>query len=176
MTSPRNQPAWRRTKNRARNFPTKSAGTRASAVTNCCNGLAKAAAAWFIMAEQEEPVRRRVALKVIKLGMDTKNVIAPFRGRTAGAGVDGSSEHRPGSGRGRDGNRPALFRHGTGARGEDHRILRSAQPGHPAAARLFIQVCHAIQHAHQKGIIHRDIKPSNILVTHARRRAGAESD
>ncbi len=47
------------------------------AVTNCSSKSAKAAAAWVYMAEQEEPVRRRVALKVIKLGMDTKNVIAP---------------------------------------------------------------------------------------------------
>ena len=46
-----------------------------------------------------------------------------------------------------------------------HRILRRESPCHARRLELFIQVCHAIQHAHQKGIIHRDIKPSNILVT-----------
>ena len=60
--------------------------------------------------------------------------------------------------------RPAVLRHGTGAGHPHHRLLR---PGQCTKERLdlFIKVCQAIQHAHQKGIIHRDIKPSNILVT-----------
>ena len=66
----------------------------------------------------------------------------------------------------RDRDGPALLRDGTGARHPDHRLLRP-EPTCPRSERLdlFIQVCQAIQHAHQKGIIHRDIKPSNILVT-----------
>ena len=67
---------------------------------------------------------------------------------------------------GRDGDGPALLRHGIGARASHHRLLRPEQ-SLPREERLdlFIKVCQAIQHAHQKGIIHRDIKPSNILVT-----------
>jgi hypothetical protein len=64
------------------------------------------------MAEQEEPVRRRVALKVIKLGMDTKQVIARFEAEQQGSGRRG------------DGDGPALFRHGTGPRRQNHRLLR----------------------------------------------------
>ena len=66
--------------------------------------------------------------------------------------------------RGRDGHRPALLRHGTGPRDTDHRLLRPEHLSTEERLELFVQVCHAIQHAHQKGIIHRDIKPSNILV------------
>jgi serine/threonine protein kinase len=158
------------------------------------------------MAEQEEPVRRRVALKIIKLGMDTKQVIARFEAeRQALAMMD-----HP--------NIAKIFDAGvteTGARlspaaaasladGCLDELSRASAPG-PAAAgdsrapylsagrpyfvmelvrgvkitefcdhnklptserlALFLQVCSAIQHAHQKGIIHRDLKPSNILVT-----------
>ena len=76
------------------------------------------------VAEQTEPVRRRVALKVIKLGMDTKAGRRAVRGRAAGAGDDGSSQHRQGAGRGHDRDGPALFRDGTGARHPHHRLLR----------------------------------------------------
>jgi serine/threonine protein kinase/tetratricopeptide (TPR) repeat protein len=133
------------------------------------------------MAEQEEPVRRRVALKIIKLGMDTKSVIARFEAeRQALAMMD-----HP--------NIAKVFDAGvTGAGGAESEIsnLKSQiHGGRPyfvmelvrgmkitdycddaklstrARLDLFVQVCHAIQHAHQKGIIHRDIKPSNVLVT-----------
>ena len=79
------------------------------------------------MAEQEEPVRRRVALKIIKLGMDTKAGHRPVRGRAAGAGDDGPSEHRQGVRCRRHRHRPALLRDGTGARHPDHRVLRPEQ-------------------------------------------------
>ena len=118
------------------------------------------------MAEQEEPVRRRVALKVIKLGMDTKEVIARFEAeRQALAMMDHPNIAKVlDAGATRDG--PAVLRHGTGARHPDHRVLRPERISPPSERlELFIQVCQAIQHAHQKGIIHRDIKPSNILVT-----------
>ena len=83
------------------------------------------------VAEQTEPVRRRVALKVIKLGMDTKAGGRPLRGRAAGAGDDGSSQHRQGARRRHDRDRPALLRHGTGARHPHHRLLRPEQPAPP---------------------------------------------
>jgi eukaryotic-like serine/threonine-protein kinase len=117
------------------------------------------------MAEQEEPIRRRVALKVIKPGMDTKSVIARFEAeRQALALMD-----HP--------NIAHVFDAGATASGRPYFVMELVDGGKitdycdkhslPIRSRLelFLQVCDAIQHAHQKGIIHRDIKPSNILVT-----------
>src|SRR6266446_1328440 len=93
------------------------------------------------MAQQEEPVRRRVALKIIKPGMDTKSVIARF-----------------------EADRPyfvmELVR---GIKITEYCNQNSLTT--EDRLKLFVQVCQAVQHAHQRGIIHRDIKPSNILVT-----------
>jgi len=138
------------------------------------------------VAEQTEPVRRRVALKVIKLGMDTKQVVARFEAeRQALAMMDhpniakvldaGTTNPHPASGH-------PLPSDGRGAGGEGHygrpyfvmELVRGikitdycdqANLSTKERLDLFIKVCQAIQHAHQKGIIHRDIKPSNILVT-----------
>ncbi|HTL72671.1 MAG TPA: protein kinase [bacterium] len=117
------------------------------------------------MAEQQEPLRRLVALKIIKLGMNTKAVIARFKAEQQAL---------------------ALMDHPNIARVLDAGATASGRPYFamelvrgiklttycdengldvPARLKLFIAVCHAVQHAHQKGIIHRDIKPSNILVT-----------
>jgi len=117
------------------------------------------------MAEQERPVRRRVALKVIKLGMDTKNVIARFAAeRQALALMDHPNIARVLDAGATHTGRPyfimELVRGVKITKYCDENNLDTSQRLH-----LFIQVCHAIQHAHQKGIIHRDIKPSNILVT-----------
>jgi eukaryotic-like serine/threonine-protein kinase len=117
------------------------------------------------MAEQEQPVRRRVALKVIKLGMDTKNVIVRFAAeRQALALMDHPNIARVLDAGATEAGRPyfvmELVRGVKITKYCDDSNLDTAQ-----RLRLFIQVCHAIQHAHQKGIIHRDIKPSNILVT-----------
>jgi tetratricopeptide (TPR) repeat protein/tRNA A-37 threonylcarbamoyl transferase component Bud32 len=116
------------------------------------------------MAEQEEPVRRRVALKVIKLGMDTKSVIARFEAeRQALALMDHPNIAKVLDAGATDTGRPyfvmELVR---GIKITDYCDENTV----PTEARLqlFVQVCQAIQHAHQKGIIHRDIKPSNILV------------
>ncbi len=117
------------------------------------------------MAEQEVPVRRRVALKVIKLGMDTKSVVARFEAeRQALALMDHPNIAR-------------VLDAGSTATGRPYfvmelvrgiRITDYCEQSHLGTRQrldLFVQVCQAIQHAHQKGIIHRDIKPSNILVT-----------
>jgi WD40 repeat protein/serine/threonine protein kinase len=117
------------------------------------------------MAEQAEPIRRRVALKVIKLGMDTKQVIARFEAeRQALALMDHPNIAKVLDAGATDTGRPffvmELVR---GTRITDYCDQHSLSA--KERLDLFIQVCHAIQHAHQKGIIHRDIKPSNILVT-----------
>ena len=117
------------------------------------------------VAEQEKPIRRRVALKIIKLGMDTKEVIARFeQERQALAMMD-----HP--------NIAKVLDAGAGPSGRPFFVMELVrgikittycdQAHLPTSERLriFIAVCHAVQHAHQKGIIHRDLKPSNILVT-----------
>ncbi len=131
------------------------------------------------MAEQEQPIRRRVALKVIKLGMDTKQVIARFEAerqalalmdhpniaKVLDAGATGSDESQISNLKSEiPAGRPyfvmELVRGIKVTDYCDQNNLSTEQ-----RLDLFVQICHAIQHAHQKGIIHRDIKPSNILVT-----------
>jgi len=118
------------------------------------------------LAEQESPVKRQVALKVIKPGMDSKRVLARFEAEQQAL---------------------ALMEHPHVARVHDAGLTPSGRPyfvmeyvkGLPITEycdchkltiegrlNLFLQVCHAVHHAHQKGIIHRDIKPSNILVSY----------
>jgi serine/threonine protein kinase len=117
------------------------------------------------MAEQERPVRRRVALKVIKPGMDTRQVIARFEAeRQALALMD-----HP--------NIAHVLEAGATESGRPYFVMELVR-GIPVTEfcdqnrltiderlKLFTTVCHAVQHAHQKAIIHRDIKPSNVLVT-----------
>ena len=118
------------------------------------------------MAEQAQPVRRRVALKIIKPGMDTAEVIARFEAERQALAMMDHPNIAKVLDAGATGVGPALLRDGAGPRRPDHRVLRRATAS-PTAQRLelFIHVCHAVQHAHQKGIIHRDLKPSNVLVT-----------
>jgi serine/threonine protein kinase/Tfp pilus assembly protein PilF len=117
------------------------------------------------VAEQQLPVRRTVALKIIKLGMDTRDVVARFeQERQALALMD-----HP--------NIAKVFDAGATEEGRPYFVMELVrgikitdycdQANLPTSDRLalFMQVCHAVQHAHQKGIIHRDLKPSNILVT-----------
>jgi serine/threonine protein kinase len=116
------------------------------------------------MAEQEEPVRRRVALKVIKLGMDTKQVVGRFEAeRQALAMMDHPNIAKVLDAGATETGRPYFVMELV--RGV--KITDYCDQNHLSnneRLKLFEPVCHAIQHAHQKGIIHRDIKPSNILV------------
>jgi tetratricopeptide (TPR) repeat protein/tRNA A-37 threonylcarbamoyl transferase component Bud32 len=117
------------------------------------------------MAEQQEPIKRRVALKVIKLGMDTREVIARFEAeRQALALMDHPHIAKVLDAGATDTGRPYFVMELV----KGIKITNFCDQNHldtKERLNLFIQVCHAIQHAHQKGIIHRDIKPSNILVT-----------
>ena len=117
------------------------------------------------MAEQEQPIRRRVALKIIKLGMDTKNVIARFEAeRQALALMDHTNIARVLDAGATETGRPYFVMelvYGVKITEycDQNRVSMRER------LQLFIQVCNAVQHAHQKGIIHRDLKPSNIMVT-----------
>jgi serine/threonine protein kinase len=125
------------------------------------------------MAEQTHPVKRRVALKIIKLGMDTKQVIARFEAeRQALAMMDHSHIARVLDAGATDTGRPYFV-----MTGRPYFVMELVK-GVPITEycdtenlttkqrlELFIEVCNAVQHAHQKGIIHRDLKPSNVMVT-----------
>jgi serine/threonine protein kinase/Tfp pilus assembly protein PilF len=117
------------------------------------------------MAEQEEPVRRRVALKIIKLGMDTRAVVARFEAeRQALAMMDHPNIAKVLDGGATASGRPYFVMElvrgvSITAYCDEQRLTMRER------IELFMHVCHAVQHAHQKGVIHRDLKPSNILVT-----------
>ncbi len=117
------------------------------------------------MAEQVEPVQRKVALKIIKAGMDTREVIARFEAeRQALALMDHPGIANILDAGATDAGRPYFVMelvNGIPITDYcDRKKLPTAERLH-----LFMKVCHAVQHAHQKGIIHRDLKPSNVLVT-----------
>jgi serine/threonine protein kinase len=116
-------------------------------------------------ADQKEPVKRRVAVKVIKLGMDTKEVIARFEAERQALAL---MEHP---------NIAQVLDAGTSEAGRPYFVMELVQGipitkfcdekrlGTRDRLSLFMSVCRAVQHAHQKGVIHRDIKPSNIPVS-----------
>src|SRR5262249_10773054 len=117
------------------------------------------------MAEQTEPVRRKVALKVLKPGMDTRQVVARFEAeRQALALMDHANIAR-------------VFDGGETATGRPYFVMELVRGipitefcdqnhlGVRERLELFFSMCQAVQHAHQKGVIHRDLKPANVLVT-----------
>src|SRR5437764_3293095 len=116
------------------------------------------------MAEQQEPLRRLVALKVIRVGLDSGQGVARFEAeRQALALMDHPNIAKVHDGGTTASGRPYLVMElvkGTPITKycDDHRLTPRRR------LELFLPVCHAIQHAHQKGVIHRDIKPSNVLV------------
>lgn len=117
------------------------------------------------LAEQEAPVRRRVALKIIKLGMDTKQVIARFEAeRQALALMDHPHIARVLDAGATDTGRPYFVMEYVVGDAITH-FADAHNLGIRERLALFAQVCSAVQHAHTKGIIHRDIKPGNVLVT-----------
>jgi len=117
------------------------------------------------MAEQEQPIRRKVALKVIKLGMDTRQVIARFEAeRQALAMMDHPNIAKVLDAGATETGRPYFVMElVTGVSITEYCDQNNLSTRDRLA--LFVQVCQAVQHAHQKGIIHRDIKPSNVMVT-----------
>ncbi len=117
------------------------------------------------VAEQTQPVRRKVALKIIKPGMDTKQVIARFEAeRQALAMMDHPNIARVHDAGATESGRPYFVMELVRGIPITEYCDREQLPI-PERLELFILVCRAVQHAHQKGIIHRDLKPSNILVT-----------
>ncbi|MFC1792434.1 protein kinase [Planctomycetota bacterium] len=117
------------------------------------------------MAEQEKPIRRKVALKIIKLGMDTKSVIARFEAeRQALAMMDHPNIAKVLDAGATETGRPYFVMElVTGVSITEYCDKNNLNTKERLT--LFIQVCNAVQHAHQKGIIHRDIKPTNVMVT-----------
>ena len=117
------------------------------------------------LAEQKEPVRRNVAIKLIKVGMDTREVIARFQSeRQALALMDHPAIAKVfDAGSTEDGRPYFVMEYVAGLPiteyCDEHRLTMRQR------MELFVQVCEGVQHAHQKAIIHRDLKPSNILVT-----------
>jgi serine/threonine protein kinase len=116
------------------------------------------------MAEQQQPLRRRVALKVIKPGLDSQQIIARFEAeRQTLALMDHQNIAKVLDAGATEGGRPYFVMElvdgvpFTKYCDDNHLTLKER-------LELFIPVCHAIQHAHQKGIIHRDLKPSNVLL------------
>jgi tetratricopeptide (TPR) repeat protein/tRNA A-37 threonylcarbamoyl transferase component Bud32 len=117
------------------------------------------------VAEQQQPVKRRVALKIIKLGMDSRQVVGRFEAeRQALAMMDHSNIAKVHDGGTTPEGRPYFVMElvrGTPLTDYCDRQRRSTR----RRLELFLDVCQAVQHAHHKGIIHRDLKPSNVLVS-----------
>ena len=146
-------------------LPTETAGTRIGPY-KLLQQIGEGGMGVVWMAEQQEPVRRMVAVKVIKAGMDSAQVVARFEAeRQALALMDHPNIAKVLDAGATDSGRPFFVMELI----KGLPITRSsatsvALADTRAAGMLFVGVCHAVQHAHQKGVIHRDLKPSNVMV------------
>src|SRR6204780_2137238 len=145
--------------------PTAAAGDDDFGRYHIVRALGEGGMGTVYLAEQREPIRRWVALKVVKLGMDTGQVLARFaKERQALALMDHPNIAR-------------IFDAGATPKGRPYFVMEYIE-GVPITQycdarrmtigqrlQLFLSVCRAVQHAHQKGVIHRDLKPSNVLLT-----------
>ena len=158
------EPAVRPTQGSDSDVPSEGPGTRIGRYT-LIELLGEGGFGSVFRALQEQPVSREVALKIVKLGMDTRQVIARFRIERQALAVMAHP------------NIARVFDAGATETGRPYFVMEMV-PGIPITEYsragklplrqrldLFLQVCRGVQHAHQKGIIHRDLKPSNILVT-----------
>jgi serine/threonine protein kinase len=144
--------------------PSELPGTRIAGRYKLLEEIGEGGMGTVWVAEQTEPVRRKVALKLIKTGMDSKSVLARFEAeRQALAVMDHPNIAKVLDGGLTDTGRPFfVMEYVKGVPITEY--CDATRLNVPARLNLFVQVCSAIQHAHQKGIIHRDLKPSNILV------------
>ena len=155
-TAPPSPGRWRLPPRRTRGASARTASSGRSAKAAWATSPGRAGDARFA---------GKVALKVIKRGMDTRQVIARFEAERQALALMDHPDDRAVFDAGATADGRPYFVMEYVQRRADHRVLRPAPPRPRERLELFMQVCEGVQHAHQKGIIHRDLKPSNMLVT-----------
>ena len=148
-----------------------------SARTSCWSRSARAGSASSSWPSSSDPVRRKVALKVLKPGMDTRQVVARFEAERQALALMDHPNIAKVLDAGSTDDRPPVLRDGAGPRAcrSPSSATRTTCPS-ASGWSCSSHVCQAVQHAHQKGVIHRDLKPSNVLVTLHDGGAGGQGD